>query len=80
MSLSPLPQDVSLLKTKNYSLADTLSSVELELRSTRDQLEKMIAERDSLKRQATSFMLEMDRLKQVICWLFLYPCSQMLID
>lgn len=58
-------QDVSILRNKVFSLTDTLSTVEIELRTCRDQLEKVIAERDSLKRQTTSYLLELDRLKQV---------------
>lgn len=54
-----------MLRSKNFTLTDTLSTVEIELRSCRDQLEKVISDRESLKRQTTSYLLELDRLKQV---------------
>lgn len=56
-----------MLRSKNFTLTDTLSTVEIELRSCRDQLEKVISDRECLKRQTTSYLLELDRLKQVAC-------------
>lgn len=55
-----------MLRTKTFTLSDTLSSVEMELRNCREQLEKSIADRESLKRQTTSYVIEIDRLKQVM--------------
>lgn len=55
-----------MLRTKTFTLTDTLSAVEMELRNCREQLEKTVADRESLKRQMTSYILEIDRLKQVI--------------
>ncbi|XP_065211760.1 coiled-coil domain-containing protein 170 isoform X2 [Planococcus citri] len=61
---SDLIQDVSMLRTKTFSLTDNLTTVEMELRNCREQLEKTISERESLKRQTTTYIIEIDRLKQ----------------
>lgn len=53
------------MRNKNYNLTDALSTVESELRSCRDQLERMEIERDNLKRQTALHLLEFERMKQV---------------
>ncbi|XP_054261076.1 coiled-coil domain-containing protein 170-like isoform X1 [Macrosteles quadrilineatus] len=61
---SELVQETSRLRNRSANLADTLSSVEVELRSCRDALERALADRDELQRQEACHTAEIDRLRQ----------------
>lgn len=58
-------QETSRLRNRSTVLSDTLSSVEIELRSCRDALERALVDRDELQRQAACHSAEIDRLRQV---------------
>lgn len=58
-------QETSRLRNRSTVLSDTLSSVEIELRSCRDALERALVDRDELQRQAACHCAEIDRLRQV---------------
>ncbi|XP_068085256.1 coiled-coil domain-containing protein 170 [Anabrus simplex] len=59
-----LVQETARLRSRSTNIADSLNSVDAELRSCRDALERTVADRDSLQRQAASHLLELDRLRQ----------------
>ncbi|KAJ9583754.1 hypothetical protein L9F63_021917, partial [Diploptera punctata] len=61
---SELVQETSRLRTRSSTVTDTLSAVETELRTCREALERAVADRDSLQRQAASHLIELDRLRQ----------------
>ncbi|XP_039285474.1 coiled-coil domain-containing protein 170 [Nilaparvata lugens] len=61
---SELVQETSLLRSRSANMVDTLSKVEVELRSCRDALERALTERETFQRQAASHMMEIDRLRQ----------------
>ncbi|KAG8286374.1 hypothetical protein J6590_061594 [Homalodisca vitripennis] len=61
---SELVQETCRLRNRSSNLSDTLSSVEVELRSCRDALERAMADRDELQRQAACHTAEIDRLRQ----------------
>ncbi|XP_063235771.1 coiled-coil domain-containing protein 170 isoform X2 [Bacillus rossius redtenbacheri] len=61
---SELVQETSRLRAKSGNVSETLSSVELELKGCKDALDRAVAERDSLQRQAASHLLEIDRIRQ----------------
>ncbi|XP_023723104.1 coiled-coil domain-containing protein 170 isoform X2 [Cryptotermes secundus] len=61
---SDLVQETARLRTKSCTVSDTLSAVESELRTCREALERAVADRDSLQRQAATHLLELDRLRQ----------------
>jgi hypothetical protein len=42
-----------------------LSSIEIELRNCREQLERALVDKENLQRQAAGHILEIDKLKQV---------------
>jgi len=56
---------LSRLRRKNISANENLSSIEIELRSCREQLERALADKENLQRQAAGHILEIDKLKQV---------------
>ncbi|CAH1965696.1 unnamed protein product [Acanthoscelides obtectus] len=59
-----LVQETSRLKSKSHNLDDTLRTLEMDLRTCRENLERTIADRESLQRQTASQILEIDRLRQ----------------
>nr|CAI5855774.1 unnamed protein product [Callosobruchus analis] len=59
-----LVQETSRLKSKAHNLDDTLRTLEMDLRTCRENLERTIADRESLQRQTASQILEIDRLRQ----------------
>ncbi|XP_021937804.1 coiled-coil domain-containing protein 170 isoform X2 [Zootermopsis nevadensis] len=61
---SELVQETSRLRTRSSTVSDTLSAIQTELRTCREALERAVADRDSLQRQAASHLLELDRLRQ----------------
>ncbi|XP_075229357.1 uncharacterized protein LOC142329003 [Lycorma delicatula] len=61
---SELVQETPLLRTRSTTMSDTLATVKVELRSCRDALERVLTDRDKLKRQAADHILEIDRLRQ----------------
>ncbi|XP_045480257.1 coiled-coil domain-containing protein 170 [Harmonia axyridis] len=61
---SELVQDTSRLRSRTTNINDTLATVELELRTCRENLERAISDKECLQRQAASQALEIDRLKQ----------------
>ncbi|XP_075234083.1 uncharacterized protein LOC142331826 [Lycorma delicatula] len=58
-------QETPLLRTRSTTMSDTLATVKVGLRSCRDALERALADRDKLQRQAADHILEIDRLRQV---------------
>lgn len=58
-------QETSRLRNRSTALSETLSSVEVELRSCRDALERALVDRDELQRQEACHSAEIDRLRQV---------------
>nr|CAH7715455.1 unnamed protein product [Callosobruchus chinensis] len=59
-----LVQETSRLKSKAHNLDDTLRTLEMDLRTCRENLERTIGDRESLQRQTASQILEIDRLRQ----------------
>ncbi|XP_026676868.1 uncharacterized protein LOC103505839 [Diaphorina citri] len=57
-------QENSRLRNKTCSLSDNLTSVEIELRSCRELLDRALSEKEHLQRQCTSHQMEIDKLKQ----------------
>lgn len=66
-----MQQETSRLRNRSTVLSDTLSSVEVELRSCRDALERALVDRDELQRQAACHCAEIDRLRQVTHFILL---------
>ncbi|XP_025831526.1 coiled-coil domain-containing protein 170 [Agrilus planipennis] len=61
---SELVQETSRLRNKSSGLNDTLATIELELRSCKDNLERAITDKELLQRQTASQLLEIDRMRQ----------------
>lgn len=59
-----LVQETTRLKNKCMNTTENLSTIEQDLRSCRDALERSNADKEMLQRQLTSQMLDIDRLKQ----------------
>ncbi|CAB3247794.1 unnamed protein product [Arctia plantaginis] len=59
-----LVQDITRLKNKCMGTTENLSTVEQELRSCRDALERSNADKEMLQRQLTQQLLDIERLKQ----------------
>ncbi|XP_072939058.1 coiled-coil domain-containing protein 170 [Epargyreus clarus] len=59
-----LVQDVSRLKNKCLNTSENLSTIEQDLRSCRDTLERANSDKDILQRQLSSQLLDIERLKQ----------------
>lgn len=58
-------KELNRLRRKNISANDNLSTIEIELRNCREQLERALADKENLQRQAAGHILEIDKLKQV---------------
>ncbi|CAH0714405.1 unnamed protein product, partial [Brenthis ino] len=61
---SELVQDITRLKNKCMNTTENLSTIEQDLRSCRDTLERANADKDILQRQVSSQLLDIERLKQ----------------
>ncbi|XP_075974856.1 coiled-coil domain-containing protein 170-like isoform X2 [Anticarsia gemmatalis] len=59
-----LVQEITRLKNKCSNTTENLTSVEQELRSCRDALDRSNADKDMLQRQLSSQLLDLDRFKQ----------------
>ncbi|XP_052756140.1 coiled-coil domain-containing protein 170 isoform X1 [Galleria mellonella] len=59
-----LVQEITRLKNKCMNTTENLSTVEQDLRSCRDALERANADKDMLQRQVSSHILDIERLKQ----------------
>lgn len=57
-------QELSRLRNRNLTCNDTLATLEIELRTCRENLERTIADKECLQRQSASQLLDLDRLKQ----------------
>lgn len=58
-------KELNRLRRKNISANDNLSTIEIELRNCKEQLERALADKENLQRQAAGHILEIDKLKQV---------------
>ncbi|VVC45309.1 Hypothetical protein CINCED_3A007243 [Cinara cedri] len=61
---SEMNQELNRLRRKNISASENLSSIEIELRSCREQLERALSDKENLQRQAAGHIVEIDKLKQ----------------
>ncbi|XP_060841727.1 coiled-coil domain-containing protein 170 isoform X3 [Rhopalosiphum padi] len=61
---SEMHQELNRLRRKNISASENLTSIEVELRNCREQLERALADKENLQRQAAGHILEIDKLKQ----------------
>ncbi|KAJ8730781.1 hypothetical protein PYW08_002194 [Mythimna loreyi] len=59
-----LVQEITRLKNRCMNTTENLSTVEQELRSCRDALERSNADKDMLQRQISGQLLDLERLKQ----------------
>lgn len=57
-------------------MSESFNSVEIELRSCREALERAVADRDNYQRQAAAHLVEADRLRQVTAPLFKPPTDR----
>ncbi|XP_068632870.1 coiled-coil domain-containing protein 170 [Battus philenor] len=61
---SELVQEITRLKNKCMNTTENLSTIEQDLRSCRDSLERANGDKDILQRQLSTHLLEIERLKQ----------------
>ncbi|KOX72149.1 hypothetical protein WN51_01011, partial [Melipona quadrifasciata] len=59
-----LVQEASRVRTKNTSVEAQLTTVEVDFRSCRDALDRVVAEKEQLQRQVSSQLVDLDRLRQ----------------
>ncbi|KPJ11115.1 Coiled-coil domain-containing protein C6orf97 [Papilio machaon] len=59
-----LVQEITRLKNKCINTTENMSTIEQDLRSCRDSLERANADKDILQRQLSSHLLDIERLKQ----------------
>ncbi|CAH2076435.1 unnamed protein product, partial [Iphiclides podalirius] len=59
-----LVQEITRLKNKCINTTENLSTIEQDLRSCRDSLERANADKDILQRQLSTHVLDIERLKQ----------------
>ncbi|CAK1540513.1 unnamed protein product [Leptosia nina] len=59
-----LVQDITRLKNRCMNTTENLSTIEQDLRSCRDSLDRANADKEILQRQLSSQLLDMERLKQ----------------
>ncbi|KPI92849.1 Coiled-coil domain-containing protein C6orf97 [Papilio xuthus] len=59
-----LVQEITRLKNKCMKTTENMSTIEQDLRSCRDSLERANADKDTLQRQLSSHLLEIERVKQ----------------
>ncbi|XP_048517706.1 coiled-coil domain-containing protein 170 isoform X3 [Dendroctonus ponderosae] len=61
---SELVQETSRLRSKAHNINDTLGSVEVDLRTCRENFERAVADKECIQRQSAVQILEIDRLRQ----------------
>ncbi|KAF3427483.1 hypothetical protein E2986_02867 [Frieseomelitta varia] len=59
-----LVQEASRVRTKNTNVEAQLTTVEVDFRSCRDALDRVVAEKEQLQRQVSSQLVDLDRLRQ----------------
>ncbi|XP_065158638.1 coiled-coil domain-containing protein 170 isoform X2 [Atheta coriaria] len=59
-----LVQETSRLRTRTSTTSDNLASLEIELRSVKDTLERCLVDKDALQRQSASQLVEIEHLRQ----------------
>lgn len=57
-------QETSRLRNRTSDVKDALASLELELRTCRESLERAVSDKECLQRQSAAQLLELDRLRQ----------------
>ncbi|CAG9761995.1 unnamed protein product [Ceutorhynchus assimilis] len=61
---SELVQETSRLRNKTHNITDTLGSVELDLRTCRENFDRTLSDKECLQRQAAAQICEIERLRQ----------------
>ncbi|CAD1480980.1 unnamed protein product, partial [Heterotrigona itama] len=59
-----LVQEANRVRTKNTNVEAQLTTVEVDFRSCRDALDRVVAEKEQLQRQVSSQLIDLDRLRQ----------------
>ncbi|XP_078037996.1 coiled-coil domain-containing protein 170 isoform X2 [Augochlora pura] len=59
-----LVQEANRLRAKTASSEAQLSTVQVDFRSCRDALDRAVADKEQLQRQVSSYLIDLDRLKQ----------------
>ena len=59
-----LVQEANRLRAKSTSIEGQLASFEVDFRSCRDALDRAVADKEQLQRQASSQLIDLDRLRQ----------------
>ncbi|KAJ8953106.1 hypothetical protein NQ318_013450 [Aromia moschata] len=59
-----LVQETSRLRNRAGTITDTLSAVEIDLRTCKENLDRCMADKECLQRQSATQILELDRLRQ----------------
>ncbi|CAH0746928.1 unnamed protein product [Bemisia tabaci] len=62
--VSDLVQDHTKTRIKSSSLSDSLATVEIELRESRNALNRALMDKENLQRQAASHLIELERLRK----------------
>lgn len=57
-------QETSRLRNRSSNITDNLATVEIDLRTCREALDRSISDKECLQRQSASQLLELDRLRQ----------------
>lgn len=73
--VSDLVQDHTKTRIKSSSLSDSLATVEIELRESRNALNRALMDKENLQRQAASHLIELERLRKVSIFEILYLVS-----
>lgn len=60
-----LVQEANRLRAKTTNAEAQFASVQVDLRSCRDALDRAVADKEQFQRQVSSYLIELDRLKQV---------------
>lgn len=58
-------QEANRLRAKSTSVEGQLAGFEVDFRSCRDALDRAVADKEQLQRQASSQLIDLDRLRQV---------------
>ncbi|KAJ8922565.1 hypothetical protein NQ315_007595 [Exocentrus adspersus] len=64
LKASELVQETSRLRNKTSNIHDTLSTVEIDLRACKENLDRSLTDKECLQRQSAAQILEIDRLRQ----------------
>ncbi|XP_017783132.1 PREDICTED: coiled-coil domain-containing protein 170 isoform X2 [Nicrophorus vespilloides] len=59
-----LMQELSRLRSRSCTTNDALAAAEIELRSCKDNFERILGEKECLERQSAGHLLEIDRLRE----------------